>query len=203
MATPTRRVLVIKAHPREESFCNALVGAYIEGAQGNGAEVRTLSLPEMDLAPWLGYDWSGNHDSLPESPDLDRARELITWSEHLVFAYPIYWAAPPAILKLFLEVIVISGFAFKYHHRKFGVIPQWDKLLAGRSASLLCSLDAPPLVFEMHDKDPAGRMMEDIFRFNGIEMRHKFYFGSVEGSDAEKREQWLREAGEDGRKDTR
>jgi len=198
-----RRVLVIKAHPREESLCNALAAEYTEGARSNGAEVRLLSLPEMDLAPWLTFDWSANHDSIPDSPDLEKAQELIKWSQHLLFAYPIYWAAPPALLKLFLEVVIVSGFAFKYHHRKFGMIPQWDKLISGRSASLLCTLDAPPLGYELNDKDPAGRMMKDIFRFNGIKFKHKFYFGSVQNSDAQEREKWLRQARADGRKDTR
>ena len=197
-----QRVLIIKAHPRADSLCNALAAEYAKGAESNDAEVRTLSLPHMDLAPWLTFDWSANHDSIPTSADLQNARELIRWSAHLLFAYPIYWAAPPALLKLFLEVIIVSGFAFKFHHRKFGVIPQWDKLLSGRSASLLCTLDGPPLAYELYDHDPSGRMMKDIFRATGIDFKHKFYFGPVQGSDAEKREKWLRQARDDGQKDT-
>ena len=198
----SRRVLIIKAHPRAESLCNALVAEYAKGAESNGAEVRMLSLPQMELAPWLTFDWSENHESIPTSPDLENARELIKWSEHLLFAYPIYWAAPPALLKLFLEVIIVSGFAFKFHHKKFGVIPQADRLLAGRSASLLCTLDGPPLLYELYDHDTSGRMMRDIFRFNRIDFKHKFYFGPVQASDAKKREKWLRQARADGQEDT-
>ena len=199
---PSRRVLIIKGHPRVDSLCNALADEYAKGAESNDAEVRVLSLPQMELAPWLTFDWSTNHHSIPTSPELESAREMIKWSEHLLFAYPIYWAAPPALLKLFIEVIIVSGFAFKFNERKFGVIPEWDRLLSGRSASLLCTLDAPPLFYELFDHDTSGRMMKDICRAIGIDFKHEFYFGPVQASDAQKREKWLRQARDDGQKDT-
>ena len=62
-----RRVLIIKAHPRADSLCNALAAEYAKGAESKDAEVRMLSLPQIDLAPWLTFDWSANHDSIPTS----------------------------------------------------------------------------------------------------------------------------------------
>lgn len=110
-----KKILIIKGHPREESFCNALVKKYIEGVEGNNVEIKILNIKDLALEPWLKYDWGKNHDSVPLSEDLKNAKDLIMWSNHLVFAYPTYWAGLPALLKLFLEVIITSGFAFKYH----------------------------------------------------------------------------------------
>jgi len=197
-----KKVLIIKAHPREESFCNQLVQKYLDGANNNEIEVRILNLHDLNLEPWLKYTWDTNHDSMPDSEDLKKSKELILWSDHLLFAYPTYWASPPALLKLFLEVIITSHFAFKYHKPYFGKIPNIEKLLVGRTASLLSTMDAPPILMKLIDKDPGGRMMKDILRFTGIKFKYKFYFGPVFSLDAEERVKWLKKAEEDGEKDT-
>ncbi len=116
MAEHMKKILIIKAHPRESSFCNALIERYVSGAKANDAEIRTLDLRDLELEPWLKYDWSRNHDSLPASEDLERSKELIAWSDHIVFAYPTYWSMPPALLTLFVEMVIVSRFAFKYHN---------------------------------------------------------------------------------------
>jgi NAD(P)H dehydrogenase (quinone) len=131
-STPVKRMLIIKCHPREVCFCNDLVARYIAGAKDNAAEIKILDLKDLELEPWLKYDWGRNHNSIPTSKDLDQAKEFITWSQHIVFAYPTYWAMPPALLALFIEMVIVSGFAFKYHKPIFDMIPQWDRLGASR-----------------------------------------------------------------------
>lgn len=198
-----KKILVIKGHPREESYCNALVEKYIEGAKTSDAEVRTLDLRELALEPWLKYDWSRNHVSLPDSPDLDRSKELITWAEHIVFVYPTYWAGPPALVKLFLEMVITAHFAFKYQKPFLGKIPHWNMLLKGRTATIISTMDAPPLIMDMVDLDPGGKMLHDILRFCGIRLKRKFYVGSVVLSSDEQREGWLAKAYRIGQKEGR
>jgi NAD(P)H dehydrogenase (quinone) len=198
----TKKVLIIKGHPREESFCNALVAHYIEGANTNGVEIQILELRTLELEPWLKYDWSRNHDSLPASADLDRSKELITWADHIVFAYPTYWAAPPALVKLWLEMVITAHFAFRYKKPFLGKLPHWNRLLTGRTATIISTMDAPPLVMDVIDLDPGGKMLHDILRFCGIKLKRKFYAGSVVLSSVKKREQWLAKAYRIGQKDT-
>lgn len=200
---PLKKILIIKAHPREASFCNALVERYIAGAQTGKANIETLNLKDLELEPWLKYDWDRNHQSIPTSPDLERSKDLIQWSDHLLFAYPTYWANPPALLTLFIEMIIVSRFAFRYHKPRFGLIPQWDKLLKGRTGTLLSTMDAPPLFMKLHDHDPGGKMMQDLMRFVGVKMTGKYYFGSVVLSSERMREVWLQRAYRIGKKDSR
>ena len=49
-ASARRRILVIAAHPRPDSFSDALAQAYVEGAEAAGAQVRVLLLRAMDFA---------------------------------------------------------------------------------------------------------------------------------------------------------
>ena len=111
--------------------------------------------------------------------------------------------APPALLKLFFEAIIISGFALKYHQPILGLIPRWDRLLKGRTATLLSTMDAPPLFMTFYDHDPGGKMMKDLLRFVGIKLTGKYYFGSIVLSNVKKREKWLAKAFAIGEKDSR
>jgi NAD(P)H dehydrogenase (quinone) len=197
-----KKILIIKGHPREDCFCNTLVERYIAGTKANNVEIKILDLRELELEPWLKYDWDRNHNSIPTSEDLERAKKLIAWGDHLVFAYPTYWAMPPALLTLFIEMIIVSGFAFKYHKPLFGGIPQWDRLLRGRTATILPTMDSPPIFMALHDQDPGGKMMRDVLRFTGVKLKKKYYFGSVVLSTEEHRKKWLDKAYVIGRKDS-
>lgn len=197
-----RKLLIVKGHPRAASFCNALVEKYVAGAKTNPeVEVQILDIKDLDLGPWLKFDWDRNHDSIPLSDDLKKAKDLVTWSDHMVFAYPTYWAGPPAIVKLFLEVVITAHFAFRYNKPFLGKIPHWQRLLKGRTATLLVTMDAPPAIMDVIDRDPGGKMMHDILRFSGVKLQKKCYFGSVVLSSSEKRDAWMKKAYNLGRKE--
>ena len=201
-----KKILIINGHPREKSFLNALVEAYIKGTNLNNAAIKIINLRTLELEPFLKYSWDLNHDSIPMTEELLKSQELIKWSEHIVFTYPTFWATPPALLKVFIEAIIVSKFAFKYHKPKkmfFGKIPVWDKLLKGRTATVVSTMDAPPFFMHAVDKDPGGKLMHAILRFTGIKLKHKYYFGSVKMSTEQKRKKWIQKAYEIGRKESK
>jgi putative NADPH-quinone reductase len=134
---------------------------------------------------------------------LERSKELIAWSDHIVFAYRTYWSMPPALLTLFIEMVIVSRFAFKCHKPLFGVTPRWDRLLNGRTATLISTMDAPPIFMKLHDLDPGGKVMKDVTRLTGIKLVGKHYFGSVVLSSEKKRKGWLARACNIGSKDSR
>lgn len=184
------RILLFKAHPRSESFCHALADAYITGATEAGNEVDAVSLCELDLQRFLRAE----HKTKPElTTELILLQKRILDAEMLVFAYPTWWATPPAMLKLFLELVLLSGFAYRY--RKWaGIIPTLDKLLIGKSARLIVTMDAPPLYYRLFIKDPGFRMMNANLRFCGIKPVYRSYFGSVKLASDRIRQNWLQKA---------
>ncbi|MCK5050266.1 MAG: NAD(P)H-dependent oxidoreductase [Candidatus Cloacimonetes bacterium] len=192
-----KKILVIKAHPREDSFCNALTYKYITGAKRSGNEIKAIDLRKLDLEGFL----KNGHNPSPElTSDLQNAQELISWADHLTFTYPTWWATPPAILKLFIERIWEPGFAFKYLESK-GSIPKWDKLLTGRTTRVLSTMDSPPFYMNLIVGDPGGKMMKDIITFTGMKFVGKHYFGSVRTSSKKQRKQWLEKAYKVGTKE--
>jgi 1,4-dihydroxy-2-naphthoate polyprenyltransferase len=131
------KVLVILGHPRPDSFCKALADAYVTGAQEAGAEVRRLSLTELGFE--LNVLVPSPRDQLLE-PGISDSVGLVAWAEHLVFVFPTWWGTMPACLKGFLDRVLMPGFAFADREDGEG----WDKLLVGKTAHLLTTMDTPP-----------------------------------------------------------
>ncbi|MDH4870328.1 NAD(P)H-dependent oxidoreductase [Pseudomonas sp. BN515] len=184
-----KRILMILGTPKGGSLCHALSDAFAQGARSEGHVVRLLKLGEMQFDPVLrqGYDQSQNLE-----PDLLEAQRQIHWAEHLVFVYPVWWGGLPALLKGFFDRVFLPGFAFRYRGQQSQA---WDKLLTGRTADLLVTLDTPPWYFRWIYGAPAHRqMVRTILGFCGIKTRRLTEFSPVRPSSEEQRQTWLRKA---------
>jgi putative NADPH-quinone reductase len=184
-----KKILVINGHPKAESYCDSLTEKYIEGVKKTGKEVKVSTIRNLNLE---GYTKFAHNEKLKLSNDLVEVQKLITWANQLVFIYPTWWATPPALLKLFIEIVFHSGFAFQYTQpSKLG--PRWDKLLTGKSAKMISTMDSPPWYYKCWVGDPGFKMMKDIMTFCGIKPVKRKYFGSVKVASEEKRKKWLNE----------
>jgi NAD(P)H dehydrogenase (quinone) len=192
-----KKILVIKSHPRKDSYCDALAISYIRGVKEKGNFIKELSLRDLSLESFLKY---GHKEAPILNKDLQNAQELILWADILVFFYPTWWAMPPSILKAFLESVLLPGFAYKYK-RPLWFIPRWDKLLKGKEARIVATMDSYPIYYKLCAKDPGFKMMKDVLVFCGIRKVKKNYFGSVRLSSEKKRGDWLRKIYEVGKKE--
>ena len=130
-------------------------------------------------------------------PDLLQAQVNITWAQHLVFVYPTWWGAMPALLKGFIDRVFLPGFAFRYRDNS----PFWDRLLTGRSAHLLVTMDTPPWYYRWVFRMPGhNQMRRTILEFSGIKPVRVTSFGPVRPSTPQQRAKWLARACELGRR---
>jgi putative NADPH-quinone reductase len=182
------KILIVLAHPQAKSYCGALAQAYADGAQASGAEVRQVNLAEITFNP-IG---SGSLEKpLELEPVLKQAQTDIQWAEHLVFVYPILWGTIPALLKGFIERVFAPGFAVNFRNDS----PFWDKLLKGRSARLIVTLNTPPLLYRLLYRRAGHITMKcSILEFCGIAPVKITDIGPMKNSSAEKREQWIPQA---------
>ena len=197
MSAEAAKLVVILGHPDTASLGSALARAYVGGAEAAGAAVRTINLGELTFDPVL---WHGYNQIQPLEPDLVDAQEAIRRADVLVFAYPTWWGAAPALLKGFIDRVFLPGFAFKYRENsRF-----WDRLLAGRSARLLVTMDTPHWYYRLVVGQPGHRMMRRaILGFSGVKPVRTSVFGAVRGSTEATREQWLAKARTLGERDAR
>lgn len=189
-----KRILLIYGTPKAAGLCHALGDAYAQGARGEGHVVRSLKLSEMAFDPILhgGYEQGQTLET-----DLLDAQRLIHWAEHLVLVYPVWWGGLPTLLSGFFDRVLTPGFAFKVHGRKDPA----NELLKGRSAELLVTLDTPPRYFRWVFGAPAHRQMtRTILGFCGINTTRLTEFAPIRGASEAQRQEWVRQAGQLGRR---
>jgi putative NADPH-quinone reductase len=181
-----KRILLILGHPSSNSFCAALAERYAQSALGAGHEVRQLFLGKMDFDPILR---EGYRQVQPLEADLRNAQADILWAEHLTLVYPIWWGGIPALLKGFFDRVFLPGFAFKYREGK--AFP--DKLLQGRSAHLLVTMDTPPWYYRWIYRMPGlHQVRKTTLEFCGIKPGKTLTFGPILGSSPAQRQAWLK-----------
>ena len=180
-----KKILVILGQPQRQSYGGALMQAYAEGARAAGAEVRELYLGDLKFDPVAVPNRA--HPAGLE-PDLAQAQESIKWAEHLVFVYPIWWGTIPALLKGFVERVFLPGFAVNFRDKSL----LWDKLLGGRSARLIVTLNTPSWVYRWYFGRPGhNTMKKTILEFCGIRPVRITEVGPVKDSTEAKRKKWL------------
>lgn len=188
-----KRILVILGHPNHDSFCGAITNSYIEGAKAAGNEIQLISLGDLSFDPVLHKGYISIQDL---EPDLVAGQAAITWAQHIVFVYPIWWGAMPALLKGFIDRVFLPGFAFKYREGSLF----WDRLLSGRTAHLLVTMDTPPWYFRWVYRMPGhNQMKRTILEFSGIKPVAISSFDPIKDSSQQKREKWLAQANAYGR----
>lgn len=146
-------VLIILGHPRRDSFSEALAYAYKEGALEAGANVSMFALADKAFNPNV-TTVSPQHQSAED--DICQAQELIARADHLVFVYPTWWGTMPALLKGFLDRVFTPGFAFSESEDT----NDWGKLLKGKSAQLITTMDTPGWVYRWIYKSPGHNALK-------------------------------------------
>jgi putative NADPH-quinone reductase len=107
------KALVVYCHPKEGSFTSAVRDTVLARLAAKGAEVRVIDLyargfdPVLALAEWEGYvDTPANR--APVAADV----EALQWADTLIFVYPTWWYALPALLKGWLDRVFLPDVAF-------------------------------------------------------------------------------------------
>ena len=124
--------LIITAHPSSKGFTHRIAQAYKVGAESKGMEVEILDLYKEPRQEYLTFE-------NPKDPSVDPLRDSyqskIKGADDIVFIHPMWWGAPPAIMKNFIDCNFSAHFAFKYvNGRPIG-------LLKGRTASVYITCD--------------------------------------------------------------
>lgn len=191
-----KKILVIQGHPSEDSFNHALAEAYKKGASESGAEVKEIVIRDLHFNLNLQYGYRKN---LELEEDLVRSQELIKWADHLVFVYPSWWGTLPALLKGFIDRVFLPGFSFKYRKDS----PMWDKLLTGRSARVIVTMDAPVWYYYLVQGKPGhNAMKKSILEYCGVKPVRFTNLSPIRKSSDEQRKKWLQQIEQLGSKMT-
>lgn len=182
-----KNILLILGHPSENSFCKALLDAYQNGAENAGANIKTIYVARLNFDVTL-HDGYKNGEALQLEDDLGNAQQLMLWADHVVIAYPNWWGFMPAVMKGFIDRILLPGFAFKHQSGK--IFP--EKLLKGKSIRLMVTMDTPKWWYYLIYRASQYQILKNIvFGYVGFDPIRFSTFGFMRKSTATQRTKWL------------
>ena len=181
-----KRITIINGHPNSESFNQAIADAYKMGALANGAEVKEINIHALDFDSNLQF---GYKQVMPLETDLITAMEAIKWANHLVWIHPVWWGGLPAKMKGFIDRTFLPGITFKYKKDSIW----WDKLLKGKSARIITTMDQPGWYYSLfYGKPSINQLKKSTLQFCGVSPVKVTTIGPIRNTDATKKSIFLK-----------
>lgn len=189
-----KKIAIINGHPNKDSFNFGVAAAYKEGAAESGAEIKEIVIANLNFNPNLQF---GYQKRMELEPDLLNAWDIIQWADHLVWVHPVWWGGFPALMKGFIDRLFLPGFAYKYRENSVW----WDKLLKGKTAHIITTLDQPGWYYRlMYGRPSVNQLKKSTLEFCGIKPVKVTYIGIVRDSKEDQRRKWLGKVKELGRR---
>jgi putative NADPH-quinone reductase len=180
-----KKILIINGHPNYESFNFGIAESYLKGAIASGAQVETITIAELKFNPNLQFGYQKRTEL---EPDLLASWQKIQNADHLVWIHPVWFGGLPAITKGFIDRLFLPGMAFQY--RKDSV--WWDKLLKGKTAHIITTLDQPSWYYKLFYGNPSvNQLKKSTLEFCGVKPVKVSYIGIIKTADENQRKKWL------------
>ena len=122
------QVLIVHAHPEPQSFCSAMKDLAVATLQQAGHSVRVSDLYAMNWNPVASaadFTERANPDDLVYAleqregvkggqlaADIQAELDKLLWADLLILNFPLYWFSVPAMLKGWIDRVLISGVCY-------------------------------------------------------------------------------------------
>lgn len=168
--------LLFNCHPYEKSFNCSVLKAANELIIKKGEVAESIDLiadrfdPVMhaeDLRLWgqgkFCDNLVGDYQSKIKNADI------------LVFSFPVWWGAMPAVLKGFCEKVLLPNWAYQY-----GENGEMIGLLNDKKAIVITTMETPSDVFSNYFNNPVeGAFIKDTLQVCGIEVIKRFEIDKI------------------------
>ena len=166
---------IIVAHPNAGSFTLAMARAYEKAQAGQGHEPVFRDLYRIGFDPRLAADEIPWAPDFSPHDDVKAERDLIRDAVAFAFFYPVWFNAPPAMLKGYIDRVF--GMGFGYGPGQAGNEP----LLGGRSLISFTSSGAPTgWLVETGAWDAMRKLFDEhVAGVCGLAVREHVHFGAI------------------------
>jgi NAD(P)H dehydrogenase (quinone) len=122
------KVLIVHAHPEPQSFTAALRDQARDTLQAQGHEVQISDLYAMHWNPVASAEDFAARDnpdylvyaleqrlgvkSQSLAADIQQELDKLVWADLLILNFPIFWFSTPAILKGWIDRVLVSGICY-------------------------------------------------------------------------------------------
>ena len=204
-------VLIVHAHPEAQSFTAALRDQAVTTLEAQGHEVQVSDLYTMNWNPVASAaDFTSRENpeylvyaleqrlgvkSQSIAPDIQAELDKLLWADLLILNFPIFWFSTPAILKGWIDRVLVSGVC--YGGKRF-----YDQGgLAGKKALVTVTLGGREHMFgEGAIHGPLEDMLRPLLRgtlaYVGFDVLEPFVAWHVPYISDEARQQFLLDYGQ-------
>ena len=183
------KYLIVYAHPNPKSFNHAILETISQELQKKKREFTVRDLYRIGFNPVLSTkDLLAIQDgAVPK--DIKKEQNYISKADTLIFIFPIWWSAMPAMLKGYIDRVFSLGFAYDITEDEI------IGLLKGKKVFIVTTTGASE---EDYEKMGAFKMMNmsidmAIFQFSGMKVIGHKYFSSVPNVSQQDRKKMLKE----------
>lgn len=162
------KILIINGQPKKNGLSRLLSEEYEKIKKAEGHEIKRINIYGLKFENFVDDVYYGNLEK-----DLVEAQKKISWAEHIVFFYPVWWVSFPSMMKSFLERILVPGFAFRYVEGK------QKRLLEGKTAQVFATAGAKKWYVKTIGKIDQYRTLGKILLFCGIKLKRVKIFPSI------------------------
>ncbi|MEC2055994.1 FMN-dependent NADH-azoreductase [Peribacillus psychrosaccharolyticus] len=152
-------VLVVKANnrPATEAISSKMYETFMAELEGKDVNVTTYDVFEEDT-PYFGQDLFNAFGKLQNGGELtdvesrlvaakQKAMDVITAADVVVFAFPLWNLTIPAKLQTFIDYVYTAGFAFKYdaEGNMVQLMPEKKAIFLSARGGIYSSPEAAPM----------------------------------------------------------
>lgn len=165
------KIFLVHAHPEPQSFCASLKREAEALLPAVGHELQVSDLYAMRFNPvasaadfgsrsnadYLVYalEQRHNHKAGTLAPDIQAELDKLQWCDMLLLNFPIFWFSTPAILKGWIDRVLVSGLCY-------GGLRFYDKGgLKGKRAAITITIGGQPHMF---GPDAVHGPLQDMLR---------------------------------------
>ncbi|MGR9166152.1 NAD(P)H-dependent oxidoreductase [Rhizobium leguminosarum] len=152
------RILLVLAHPLEDSFAASVARTAREALEASGHVVDLLDLYREDFDPRLSEAERRGYFDVPydTSAVADTVVRLKA-ADGLILVFPQWWFNFPAILKGFFDRVFAPGVAFSHDAAGGRIVPQLTNI---RLLYALTTTGSPRWLVRLYMGDPVRRLLK-------------------------------------------
>lgn len=116
---------VIVAHPNPDSYTHELARRAVRGLSSSGHQATLVDLAALEFRVAMSPEERAAYHT--DEPILDpmvrEHADLITHVDTVVFVYPTWWGGLPALLKGWLDRVLVPGVGFRFDEKSGKIRP--------------------------------------------------------------------------------
>lgn len=181
-------VLIILGHPDKNSFNHAIALTCMSVLENNGHKVFFHNLYAEKFNPV--HHFTNAYNELSEDEMMKNHYDELIKSDAIIIIHPNWWGQPPAIVKGWIDRVLLKGLAYDFEQNENGDLVPVGLLKAHTALVFNTSNTLENTTFP----EPLELIWKNqVFKLCGVKYVERINFGIMKMSEESQRLHWLSE----------